>query len=104
MDKDSGGNIIVGGTSLDTGMTKTYNAPDPFMLYIQLGNIYLWGICFGIVNFDKVSIVKFNTDGTKIFAGFEQVTSSIPLTFSIFSSSNGSLIKTYKVNSGVPSL
>ena len=73
------------------------------MVFIQLGNLYLWSVCFSMVNFDRVSLVKFNKDGTKIFAAFEQMTSSIPLTFSILSSLNGSLIQTYKVNSGIPS-
>jgi hypothetical protein len=57
----------------------------------------LWGISFAGVNLDRVSAVKFNPAGTLIFAGFEQVTPSLSLIFSVLNSADGNLIKSLKV-------
>ena len=78
-------------------MQNVFNVPDPIVLYIKVPNIYLWGISFAGVNLDRVTAVKFNPTGTIIFAGFEQVTPSLSLIFSVINSADGNLIKLLKV-------
>ena len=99
MDRDTAGNIVLGGWTSDSTMKTLYNTPDPIMLFIQLGNQYLWGISFTGVNFDRVSIVKFNPTGSLIFAGFEQAILANVFTFSVVNSTNGNLINSFRVSS-----
>lgn len=86
MDMDAAGNIIVGGSTYDLDVLKTpISPPDPFLMYIQHGNFYLWG--FNVIgeNYNRIGQVKFNANGSLIFAGYEQrVSLNYALTFSVF--------------------
>ena len=68
-DKDSAGNIVIGGSTSDSSLANLYNSPDPFVLYIQYGNTYLWGINFAGYNLKSVGAVRFSSTGVYIFAG-----------------------------------
>jgi hypothetical protein len=87
VDKDSGGNIVVGGSTYDSSLSNMFNSPDPILLNIQYGNTYLWGVSFKGNNFDGVGAVKFSTADTYIFAALTSSSSS--LTIAVVKSSNG---------------
>ena len=88
IDKDSAGNIVVGGSTSDSTLANLFNSPDPILLYVQYGNTYLWGVNFAGNDFDGVGAVKFSTTGTYIFVGFTQISPSRPLSIGVILSSN----------------
>jgi hypothetical protein len=71
MDMDANGNIVIGGSTADSGVANLYGSPDPIIVFMERGNLYKWGINLAGRSYDRVGVIKFNAAGTKIFAALD---------------------------------
>ena len=72
VDYDSDDNLVIGGDTSDLGLAAALtNAPAPFILNIQRGNFYRWGVVIGGADYDRVNAIKYNPAGDKVFASMD---------------------------------
>lgn len=81
---------MVGGKSSDTSLVSSIMMPNPIVLYVKQGGLYLWSIYLNANMYDTVKHLAFNADQSKIVVALK------PFGLVILNALNGYILSSYQ--------
>ncbi|TNV87484.1 hypothetical protein FGO68_gene3121 [Halteria grandinella] len=101
LDVDTSGNIVIGGSTKDTGVGTHFSPTDPIILFQNSMAQYKWGYLLGGANNMKlVSGVAFYNSNSEVWAVGEPGSYSDPTTIFKFNAASGAIIIKAKLGAG----